>query len=118
LTPPKHKRNVQISTLQKGYVVSVEEQIIIHDLSAEKGPSSMDGIIDHQVAVRLGFLAAAGPVFRAANAEEVAAHQQSSPDAHARLRQSVEDNLAKRASWGQLPDGYAKLQSVESTDAA
>jgi hypothetical protein len=116
LTSFKHKRKVQISTLQKGYVVSAKETIIIHDLSAEKGPSSTDRIIDHQLAVQIGFRAAAGYVFRAASPEEVAAHAQNHPAAHARLRQNVEENLAERASWGQLPEGYTPPVLAENSD--
>lgn len=98
--------------------MGVPETILINDLSVESGPMSMDAIIDHQVEVRLGHLAAAGPVFRKATPEEAAAFQQRSPEAYQKLRENVEANLVERASWGTLPAGYEPLRAVEDTDAA
>ena len=98
--------------------MSAKETIIIRDLSMEVGPMSTESIITHQIEVRLGHLAAAGPVFRKATPEEAEAFRLRSPDAYERLRENVEANLAEQASWGQLPAGYGPLHAVESTDAA
>jgi hypothetical protein len=78
----------------------------------------MEEVVSDHVAIHLGWYAMGGPVFRRASAEEIAVHAAKHPEAHAKIREDVERNLAERASRGRLPTGYEPLRSAEDTDAA
>lgn len=95
--------------------MGIPVQEVILDPWAEKGPQTTEDVIERHMAVRIGRLTAFGMVFRAATEEEVLAHEERNPEAHARLLDNVIENLALTST---IPEEYTAPHIVRDSNAA